>query len=81
MRIGPVNEIKLYVNQYNLNSEESNSHIDVDQSLKNLLGNLNANWLTIKDNFTPVDIDNYPGFTKIQKFELFLAHHSTVEAL
>jgi hypothetical protein len=81
LRIGPVNEIKTFVNQYNLNPDENATQVDIDQSLKNLLGNLNANWLTIKDNFTPVDIESYPGFTKIQKFELFLAHYSTVDVL
>jgi hypothetical protein len=37
------------------------------------------NWLHIKDKYTAIDINNYPGFTQIQKYELFLAHFSTAE--
>ena len=76
IKLGPVNEIQLYVNQYNCTDEKN---IEIDQSLKSLLGDSSANWLFIKDNFAPVDIESYPGFTKIQKFELFLAHYSTSE--
>lgn len=34
-------------------------------------------WVYIKENYIPVSLDSYPGFTKIQKYELFLAHFST----
>ena len=34
-------------------------------------------WVYIKENYVPVELDSYPGFTKIQKYELFLAHFST----
>jgi len=36
-------------------------------------------WVYIKENFLPVDINSYPGFTLIQKYELFLANFSTTK--
>jgi hypothetical protein len=75
IRLGPVNHIELYVNQYGSGADGNN--VQIGENLKNLLGDLSANWLMIKDNFILVDLDTYPGFTKLQKFELFLAHYST----
>jgi mediator of RNA polymerase II transcription subunit 17 len=78
IRVGPVNRMEFYVNQFNNSTETEaiNKVLDSDENLKNLLGDLNAEWIYIKDNYTKVDIDTYPGFTAIQKFELFLAHYS-----
>lgn len=68
VRIPSVNQIELYVFQYNsMKPEETN---------RNLAGST-VDWVYIKENYTPVDINFYPGFTQIQKYELFLGHFST----
>lgn len=73
IKVEQVNKIQVYVNQYNA----SNGSTKVDPDLKNLFGDLSVDWIFVKDNFTQVDLDYYPDFTVIQKFELFLAHYST----
>ena len=68
MKIASVNQIELYVLQYETknNPEEANSGID---------------WTYIKENYSRVELDSYPGFTQIQKYELFLGHFSTRELI
>ena len=67
------NEIQIFVNQYNLKSEPL-----VNPQFESMLGEeLSIDWIFIKDNYVKVDIDTYPGFTKMQKFELILANYST----
>ena len=78
IRVGPVNNIELYVNQYNKPTDEViNKAMANDSNLKNLLGEINTEWIYIKDNYEKIDLGSYPGTTKIQKFELFLAQYST----
>jgi hypothetical protein len=74
-----VNDLQLFVNQYAFAEQTADS--DTGADLRSLIGDLNVNWLTLKDKFKPVDVNAYPGFTKIQKFELFLANYSTAECL
>lgn len=71
-----MNDIQVYLNQYNVKISPATN---VDQQLKGLFGDLSVDWIFVKDNFTLINIDSYPGFTKMQKFELFLAHYSTNE--
>lgn len=68
VKIASVNQIELYVLQYETknNPEEANSGID---------------WTYIKENYSRVELDSYPGFTQIQKYELFLGHFSTRELI
>ena len=75
IKVGPVNRIELYVNQNNPSNDEAN----MDVSLKNMLGDSNLDWIFTKDNFVKIDIDSYPALTKLQKYELALAHYSTIE--
>ena len=80
--MGPVNKIELYVIQFNNSVNESeavSNALNTNPNLKSLLGDLNAEWIYIKDNYIKIDILSYPGFTNIQKFELFLAHYSSVD--
>lgn len=84
--MGPVNEMDVYVNQLNVktatnSSEESSSSsrttANVNEDLKKMLGESNLEWIFNKDNYDPIDIDAYPGWTCMQKFQLLLANYST----
>ncbi|CAF0980842.1 unnamed protein product [Brachionus calyciflorus] len=72
IKVEKTNKIQVYVNQYNTSDGSK-----IDPELKNLFGDLSVDWLLVKDNYTQIDLDYYPDFTEIQKFELFLAHYST----
>jgi hypothetical protein len=63
---------------YNQEKESTiNEIIDNDEQLQKILKDLNADWLYTKDKYEEVDIACYPGFTSMQKVELFFADHST----
>jgi hypothetical protein len=76
--VGPVNNIQIFINMYNQEKESTiNEIIDNDEQLQKILKDLNADWLYTKDKYEEVDIACYPGFTSMQKVELFFADHST----
>jgi hypothetical protein len=61
-----VNQFELYVFQYGL---DENEEYKSEES-----SNQNENeWIYIKENYTYVDIDSFPGLTQIQKYELFIS--------
>jgi hypothetical protein len=61
-----VNQFELYVFQYGLDeNEEYNSEESSNQN--------ENEWIHIKENYTYVDIDSFPGLTQIQKYELFIS--------
>ena len=70
--------MELYVNQFNSSSDDVaiSKVLERDANLKNILGDLNAEWIYNKDNYSQIDVESYPGNTLIEKFELFLAHYS-----
>jgi hypothetical protein len=73
-----VNNIQVFVNRYNQEKESAfNEIIDNDEQIQKILKDLNADWLYSKDKYEQVDILSYPGFTSMQKVELFFADHST----
>jgi hypothetical protein len=72
--VGPVNKMEFYLNQFNSSVEDD---AVVNSDLKNLLCDLNAEWIYSKDKYVQVDIEFFPGNTLVQKFELFLAYYST----
>lgn len=53
----------------------------MDQNLKSLFGDMSVDWIFVKDNFNEIHLDSYPGFSLMQKFELFLAHFSTPDLI
>lgn len=67
VRIPSVNQFELYIYQYG--SVEENAKKDQHAD--------NTDWTYIKENYRQVDIEWFPGFTQIQKFELFLGYVST----
>lgn len=71
-----MNRIEVFVNQHNT-AKASN----VDDNLRKLLGEANVDWIFVKDNYTSVNLDAYPALTKMQKFELLLAHYSTEQII
>ena len=71
MKVPSVNQIELYVFQYSANTLNDYKEDDLADDAGS------DEWVYIKENYVKVDIDDYPGFTQIQKFELFLAHFST----
>lgn len=84
--MGPVNEMDVYVNQFNVKTaknsvvEEASSSsksANVNEELKKMLGESNLEWIFNKDNYDPIDIDAYPGWTCMKKFQLLLANYST----
>ena len=74
--MGPVNKMEFYVNQFNRILHNEDQDVPNDD-LKNLLSDLNAEWIYSKDKYAKIDIELFPGNTLIQKFELFLAHYSS----
>ena len=70
IKVATVNEIDLHVFQYD---DKDTKHVE-PYSVEN---SSFEDWVYIKENYVPVDLTSYPGFTKIQKYELFLAHFST----
>ncbi len=78
IKVGPVNNIQIFINRYNQEKESAfNEIIDNDEQLQKILKDLNADWLYSKDKYEQIDILSYPGFTSMQKVELFFADHST----
>lgn len=73
IKVENVNKIEVYVNQYN----PSDSITPNDSEMKNLFENISLDWIFLKDKFRHIDLQQYPDFTDIQRFELFLAHYST----
>lgn len=71
VKVPTVNQIEIYVFQYNTNTMNEYK----DDELTDDAGT--DEWVYIKENYVKVDIEDYPGFTQIQKYELFLAHFST----
>ena len=64
-----MNKIELFVFQYEASRPE-------DEASRRA-AEIGLDWVHIEENYAAVDVDSYPGFTQIQKYELFLAHFST----
>jgi hypothetical protein len=43
----------------------------------NTINVIKDNWASLEESYQFVNLDNYPGFTTIQNYELFLAQYST----
>jgi len=71
--------MELYVNQFNRSEAPFTDANSVN--LKNLLSDINAEWIFSKDKYAQIEIDSFPGYTLVQKFELFLAHYSTKDCV
>lgn len=62
----------MFVFQYGLNGAD-------EYKTEEQHHNNDDEWVYVKENYTYVDIENYPGLTQIQKYELFITHFSTHE--
>ena len=83
VKIGPVNTMQLYVNNYRVGDKKSlqngnaqNGNDDGDEhepDLAKIAKISNIEWVRVEKDFVRVDITSYPGRSLINKFELFLA--------
>ena len=83
VKIGPVNAMQLYVNNYTVgqkkrvqNGDADNGNEDGDENetdLAKVAKISNIDWVRVENDFMRVDINSYPGRSLIKKFELFLA--------
>jgi hypothetical protein len=83
IRVCPVNNVKVYVHQYDTIDEQQQNGADehdhgVEEKAKKIKRvTKDSDWMFLQDNFKPVELNAFAGFTNVQKFELLLAHFST----
>lgn len=76
-KVEKINRIEVFVNQYN----PSDSTNFCSSEAKNLFESIYIDWIFLKDTFKQIDLEQYPDFTDMQRFELFLAHYSTPDII